>query len=172
MRPYKRIKTDMATEKRTAIYPGTFDPVTSGHLDVLHRALTLFDRVIVAVAKNAGKKPVFTAEERARLFAENVKDLKNVEVEAFDGLTIDFARAHRATAIIRGLRAVSDFEFEFQMAQMNRHLDNHVETVFLMTSHKHFFTSSTLIKQVAEFNAEGIRNLVPDNVIEALRSKL
>ncbi len=122
----------MMDKKRIAVYPGTFDPVTNGHLDVLHRALRLFDEVVVGVACNAGKKPLLDFRTRRKLFEENVADMPNVRVEAFDGLTVDFVRKHGAIAIIRGLRAVSDFEFEFQMAQMNRHLDDEVETVILM----------------------------------------
>ena len=134
--------------KRSAIYPGTFDPVTNGHLDVLRRASVLFDEVVVAVAQNAGKTPMFDSETRVRLIQENIGELKNVRVCYSDGLTVDFAKSLGAVAIIRGLRAVSDFEFEFQMAQMNRFLDSEIETIFLMPSHKYFYTSSTIIKQV------------------------
>lgn len=156
--------------KKIAVYPGTFDPVTNGHLDVLHRALRLFDEVVVAVARNAGKGPLLDFHTRKRLFEENLKGIKNVRVEAFDGLTVDFVRNTGASAIIRGLRAVSDFEFEFQMAQMNRHLDGEVETIFLMPSHKYFYLSSTLIKQVACYDVGRIGEFVPSNVLEALRS--
>ena len=156
-------------KKRIAIYPGTFDPVTNGHLDVLRRAAVLFDEVVVAVAKNAGKNPMFDAESRARLFAENVADMPNVRVVHFDGLTVDFARGLGACAIIRGLRAVSDFEFEFQMAQMNRFLDCGIETIFLMPSHKYFYTSSTIIKQVCEYSAERVAEFVPPNVLAVMR---
>lgn len=159
-------------EKKTAIYPGTFDPVTNGHIDVLRRAAKMFDEVIVAVAPNAGKGPLFDVDTRVRLFAENLADMPNVEVCKFDDLTVDFAREHNAVAIIRGLRAVSDFEFEFQLAQMNRHLDGDVETIFLMPSHKYFYTSSTIIKQVAAYAPERVREFVPRNVLdEMLRLK-
>ncbi len=159
-------------EKKTAIYPGTFDPVTNGHIDVLRRAAKMFDEVIVAVAPNAGKGPLFDVDTRVRLFAENLADMPNVEVCKFDDLTVDFARAHNAVAIIRGLRAVSDFEFEFQLAQMNRHLDGDVETIFLMPSHKYFYTSSTIIKQVAAYAPERVSEFVPRNVLdEMLRLK-
>ena len=159
-------------EKNTAIYPGTFDPVTNGHIDVLRRAAKMFDEVIVAVAPNAGKGPLFDVDTRVRLFAENLADMPNVEVRKFDDLTVDFAREHNAVAIIRGLRAVSDFEFEFQLAQMNRHLDGDVETIFLMPSHKYFYTSSTIIKQVAAYAPERVSEFVPQNVLdEMLRLK-
>ena len=158
-------------KKRIAVYPGTFDPVTNGHLDVLHRALRLFDEVVVGVACNAGKKPLLDFRTRRKLFEENVADMPNVRVEAFDGLTVDFVRKHGAIAIIRGLRAVSDFEFEFQMAQMNRHLDDEVETVILMPSHKYFYTSSTLIKQVAGYDVDRVSSFVPANVLAAFRER-
>ena len=155
-------------QKTIGIYPGTFDPVTNGHLDVLARALKLFDEIVVAVAPNAGKNPMFDAETRARLFRENTANMPNVRVEIFDGLTVDFTRSLGATSIIRGLRAVSDFEFEFQLAQMNRHLAGDVETIFLMPSHKYFYTSSTIIKQVAEYAPERIAEFVPENVLREL----
>lgn len=159
----------MADNKRIAVYPGTFDPVTNGHLDVLQRALRLFDEVVVAVARNAGKGPLLDFETRKRLFEENLADLPNARVEAFDGLTVDFVKDMGASAIIRGLRAVSDFEFEFQMAQMNRHLDGAVETIFLMPSHKYFYLSSTLIKQVACYDIDRIADFVPQNAAAAMR---
>ena len=118
----------------TAIYPGTFDPVTSGHLDILNRACHIFDKVIVGVAHNLQKKPLFSSQERVEMIANNMKDVEKVEVVSFDGLVVDFAREQGATVLIRGLRAVSDFEFEFQMTQMNRDLDNEIETIFLMPS--------------------------------------
>lgn len=161
----------MMDKKRIAVYPGTFDPVTNGHLDVLHRALRLFDEVVVGVARNAGKKPLLDFQTRRNLFEENVANMPNVRVEAFDGLTVDFVRKHGAIAIIRGLRAVSDFEFEFQMAQMNRHLDDEVETVILMPSHKYFYTSSTLIKQVAGYDVDRVSAFVPANVLAAFRER-
>ncbi|HXE43133.1 MAG TPA: pantetheine-phosphate adenylyltransferase, partial [Candidatus Baltobacteraceae bacterium] len=117
---------------RTAIYPGSFDPLTNGHLDVLQRATKLFHRVIVAVAKNESKSPLFTSAERVALIKEGVANLENVEVDAFEGLLVDYARKQKAQAIVRGLRAVSDFEFEFQMALMNRKLDENIETIFMM----------------------------------------
>ena len=155
----------------TAIYPGTFDPVTSGHIDILKRACHIFDKVIVAVAHNAQKKPLFTYQERMDLIAATISDLDTVEVTHFDGLVVDFARKQGATVLIRGLRAVSDFEFEFQMTQMNRDLDNEVETIFLMPSARYFFTSSTLMKQVSYYDPERISKFVPLNVAAALKRK-
>ena len=155
----------MQNNKRIAVYPGTFDPVTNGHLDVLHRALRLFDEVVVAVARNAGKGPLLDFQTRRRLFEENLAGIPGARVEAFDSLTVDFVRGFGACALIRGLRA---FEFEFQMAQMNRHLDSSVETIFLMPSHKYFYLSSTLIKQVACYDPARIAEFVPPNVLSVL----
>ena len=156
---------------KTAFYPGTFDPVTYGHLDILSRAGHLFDKVIAGIALNEPKNPIFPQEERMALLKENVKDLPNIEVVAFDGLTVDFAKKHNAQAIIRGLRAISDFEYEFQMALMNRHLNNEIETILLMPSHEHFYTSANLIRSVANFSPERIARFVPENVLEALKKK-
>lgn len=152
-----------------AIYPGTFDPVTFGHLDVLKRACRLFDKVIVALAINTTKAPIFSKEERLKLIEENVQQLPGVEAIFFDGLTVDLAVQYGAKAIIRGLRAVSDFEYEFQMAQMNRHLSQSVETIFLMPNQEYFYTNSRLIKSVAKFSCDRVSNFVPQNVLEALR---
>jgi pantetheine-phosphate adenylyltransferase len=151
------------------IYPGTFDPVTYGHLDVLARAARLFDRVTMAVAGNADKRPLFSAEARIGMIRPNIANLKNVEVRIFDGLLVDFALSMKATAIIRGLRALSDFEFEFNMALMNRHLQPAIETLFVMPRGAYSFTSSNLIKQVARYNGD-VSHFVPDNVGEALKS--
>lgn len=153
-----------------AIYPGTFDPITNGHLDVLNRACHLFDEVIIAVAHNERKKPIFTFEQRMELIQENVKHNKKVRVMDFNGLTTAFAKKVGAVAIIRGLRAVSDFEFEFQMAQMNRQLDGEIETIFLMPNQDYFYTSSHIIKEVARFNYEGVQRFVPQNVLKALKT--
>lgn len=153
-----------------AIYPGTFDPVTSGHLDILHRACHIFDKVIVGVAYNIPKKPLFTVEERVDLIADNL-DEPNLSVTSFDGLVVNFARSQNASVLIRGLRAVSDFEFEFQMTQMNRDLDPEIETIFLMPSARYFFTSSTLMKQVSFYDPEKIEKFVPLNVAAALKRK-
>jgi len=150
------------------IYPGTFDPVTYGHLDVLARAARLFERVTIAVAHNPDKAPLFSAGERVALIRPNITSLPNVDVMAFDGLLVDFALAQHATAIIRGLRALSDFEFEFNMALMNRHLQPAIETIFVMPRGAYSFTSSNLIKQVARYDGD-VSSFVPDNVGAALK---
>ena len=155
---------------KIAIYPGSFDPVTNGHLDVINRGRHIFDKVVVAVARNAAKDPLFTSQERVELIKENVKDRPNIEVIAFDGLIVDLAEQLNAVALIRGLRAVSDFEHEFQMAQMNRHLDDKIETIFLMPNERYFFTSSNLVKQVFKFT-DRERHLIPANVHAALSEK-
>lgn len=156
---------------KRAIYAGTFDPITRGHLDVLDRALQLFDEIIVAVAPNAAKGPIFTMAERLELIRGNIAADVAVSAEELTGLTVDFALAKGAVAIIRGLRAVSDFEYEFQMAQMNRHLDSSIETIFLMPSAEFFYTSSNLVKQVARLDTARISRFVPDNVMAALEKK-
>ena len=154
----------------TALYPGTFDPVTMGHLDVLSRASKLFDRVIVAVSGgNFSKNTTFDVESRVEMVRENLDSFSNATVESFEGLLVDYAKSKQATVLVRGLRAVSDFEYEFQMAQMNRHLDSELETIFLMPNEKYFYTSSQLIKQVHLFGDKET-DLVPENVLRALRS--
>jgi len=154
-----------------ALYPGTFDPVTYGHLDVLGRASKLFNQVIVAVASgNSAKSTLFSPQERVSMVNENLNDLENVSVQLFDGLLVEHARKNGATVLVRGLRVVSDFEYEFQMAQMNRHLDPGLETIFLMPSQKYFFTSSQLIKQVHRYGGQET-GLVPENVRLALKEK-
>lgn len=153
---------------RHCIYPGTFDPITYGHLDVLARAAKLFDRVTVAVAENAGKNPLFATRQRVALVAANVAALANVTVTSFGGLLVDFATAQQADAIIRGLRALSDFEFEFNMALMNRHLQPRLETIFVMPNEQFSYTSSSLVKQVAKFGGN-VDHFVPPDVALALR---
>jgi pantetheine-phosphate adenylyltransferase len=154
-----------------ALYPGTFDPVTLGHLDVLSRASRLFEKVIVAVASgNSAKSTMFSPEERVKMVRENITDFPNVTVELFDGLLVEHARQRGATVLVRGLRVISDFEYEFQMAQMNRHLDSSLETIFLMPSQKYFFTSSQLIKQVHRYGGQET-GLVPENVRLALKER-
>lgn len=156
---------------KTVLYPGTFDPVTNGHINVLKRACKLFDRVVIAVARNDGKGPLFTAEERKQLIEENIQKLDlSAEVITFDALTVNLARELGAIAIIRGIRAVSDFEFEFQMTQMNRHLDPELETIFLMPNEEYFYISSRLLRQVARYGGD-IKALAPANVIEALKNR-
>ncbi len=153
---------------RHCIYPGTFDPITYGHIDVLGRAARLFDRVTVAVADNPGKGPLFSAERRLELLRPNVVQFPNVVVSSFGGLLVDFAVAQKADAIIRGLRALSDFEFEFNMALMNRHLNSKVETLFVMPNEQFSYCSSTLVKQVAKYGGD-VSHFAPPNVASALR---
>jgi pantetheine-phosphate adenylyltransferase len=152
---------------RHCIYPGTFDPITYGHLDVLARAAKLFDRVTVAVAGSAGKAPLFTAEQRVGMIVPNVAAWPHVSVTTFSGLLVEFCMAQKADAIIRGLRALSDFEFEFNMALMNRHLEPDLETLFVMPNEQFSYTSSTLVKQVATFGGD-VTHFVPPNVGAAL----
>ena len=138
-----------------AMYPGTFDPITLGHEDLVRRATTLFDRVVVAIADNpAAKAPMFTTDERVAMAAGALADIPNVEVTGYQGLTVDFARENGLRVIIRGLRAVSDFEYEFQLANMNRHLSEEVETAFLTPTEKYTFISSTLVREVAELGGD------------------
>ena len=152
---------------RHCIYPGTFDPITYGHLDVLSRAAKLFDRVTVAIAENAGKSPLFSAVDRLAMVRPNVAQFPNVTVTTFNGLLVDFAVSQKADAIIRGLRALSDFEFEFNMALMNRHLEPRIETIFVMPNEQFSYTSSSLVKQVAKFGGD-IKHFVPPDVGDAL----
>lgn len=153
---------------RHCIYPGTFDPLTYGHLDVLERATHLFDKVTVAVSDNPAKGPSFSAEERLSLLLPNIKRFSNVEATTFSCLLVDFVKEKEACAIIRGLRAISDFEFEFNMALMNRHLDPRIETLFVMPNEEFSYTSSTLVKQVAKYGGD-VSHFVPPNVAEALK---
>jgi len=156
---------------RTALYPGSFDPLTNGHVDVIRRAARLFDRLVVAVGANPAKKPVFTVEERMQHLRATVGDLDGVEIAAFSGLLTQAVKRFGAVAVVRGLRAVSDFEWEFQMALMNRELDPACETIFLMPSPEYSFVSSTLIREIAALRGD-IRPFVPDVVAQALLSKL
>ncbi len=156
---------------RTAIYPGSFDPLTNGHLDVVQRAAKLFDTVIVAVAKNEGKHPLFTLEERVALVQQSVKKLPNVKVDSFDGLLVEYVVSKKARAIVRGLRAVSDFEFEFQLALMNRKLNENVETIFMMPKDTYTFLSSRIVKEIARLGGD-VRPFVPPPVQKALKQKL
>jgi len=158
---------------KSAIFPGSFDPVTNGHLDVIKRASRLFDKLIVSVAINESKHSMFTMDERQFLLKESCSNagVNNVEVVCFDGLLVDALKAFKATAVVRGLRALSDFEFEFQMALMNRELDEACETIFLMPSPEYSFTSSRMIKEIAKFNGN-ISAFVPPVVIKALMEKI
>jgi len=158
-----------AGRMKHCIYPGTFDPITNGHLDVLERASRLFDRVTVAVALATTKSPLFSADQRVALVKANIGKLTNVDVVSFDGLLVDFARQQKAHAIIRGLRALSDFEFEFNMALMNRHLEPNVETIFVMPNEAYSYTSSSLVKQIAKLGGD-IGHFVPANVAAALKA--
>jgi pantetheine-phosphate adenylyltransferase len=135
--------------KRNAVYPGTFDPITNGHQDLVRRAAGIFDHVVVAIAANPYKTPLFPLSKRVELARAVLAELSNVQVEGYDGLTVDFARQYQSAVIVRGLRAVSDFEFEFQLANMSRHLDRHFETVFLTPQEQFTFISSTLVREIA-----------------------
>ena len=156
--------------KRMAIYPGSFDPVTNGHLDIIERGLKLFDKIIVAILHNPSKNPLFSLEERVELLKESLKDLPNIEVDTFSGLLVDYASQKKANAILRGMRAVSDFEYEFQLALMNRRLNRKVETVFLMTGLRWIFTSSSIIKEAASFGGQ-VDHMVPPVVYKKLQEK-
>ncbi len=153
-----------------AIYPGTFDPFTNGHLSLVKRGLKLFGKIIIAVADNPAKNPLFTVEERISLISESVKHLDGVEVESFDGLLVDYAKSRNVEAVIRGLRAVSDFEYELQLALMNRKLNRELETVFLMPALRFIFLSSTIVKEAASFGGD-IESLVPSVIEKALKEK-
>ena len=155
---------------KIAVYPGSFDPITNGHLDVIERAAHMFDRVIVAVAHNPEKSPMFTPQERVELTRAAVRNLKNVDVQEFEGLLVKYARERGATVLVRGLRAVADFEFEFQMALMNRRLDASVETIFLMPKDEYTFISSRLVKEIAGLGGD-VSAFVPPDVQRALKQK-
>jgi len=155
---------------RIAIYPGTFDPMTNGHMSIIKRALQIFDKLIIAILYNPNKKPLFTIEERISLIEEVLKDTPNVEVDTFDGLLVDYAILKNSNVILRGLRALSDFEYEFQLALMNRKLCRDVQSIFLMTDYKWFYTSSTIIKEAAGLGGD-ISGLVPEIVEQKLIEK-
>ncbi|HET7623789.1 MAG TPA: pantetheine-phosphate adenylyltransferase [Verrucomicrobiae bacterium] len=156
---------------RIAIYPGSFDPLTNGHLDVIERAVKLFDRVVVAVARNESKQPLFTLDERLELVRNSIAHLPNVEADSFHGLLVDYVESRSAQAIVRGLRAISDFEFEFQLALMNRKLNERVETIFMMPKDTYTFLSSRIIKEIARFGGD-VSTFVPPHVQVALASRL
>jgi pantetheine-phosphate adenylyltransferase len=159
------------TDESIAVYPGTFDPITMGHLDIIHRGLNLFDKVIIAVAVNVAKQPLFSSEERLAMIRDCFPDTEQrIEVDTVEGLLVDYAFRKGARAIIRGLRAVSDFDYEFQLALMNRRIEREVETVFLMTGFRWIYISSTIIKEAARYGGD-VSGLVPDHVCEKLREK-
>jgi pantetheine-phosphate adenylyltransferase len=155
---------------RTAIYPGSFDPITNGHLDLVQRAAKLFDRVIVAVAENDGKKPLFTLPERVEMVKTSLQAIPGAEADSFDGLLVEYVDKQGGQAIIRGLRAVSDFEFEFQLALMNRKLNERVETIFMMPKDTYTFLSSRIVKEIARLGGD-VNCFVPEPVRVALRAK-
>ncbi len=153
-----------------AVYPGSFDPITNGHLDLIQRALKIFDHIIVAVATNAFKQSLFTIEERMEMIRESLKDHPQITIDSFEGLLVNYAKRQKARAILRGLRAVTDFEYEFQLAMMNRRLEPEVETVFLMTGLRWVFLSSSILKEAA-VHGGNIEGMVPEIVVQKLREK-
>jgi pantetheine-phosphate adenylyltransferase len=155
---------------KVAIYPGSFDPVTNGHIDIVERGLKLFDKLIVSILYNPSKDYLFTLEERVEMLKDSMKKMKNIEIDSFDGLLVDYAASRKAQAILRGLRAMSDFEYEFQMALMNRRLNREVQTVFLMTGLRWIFTSSSIIKEAVQFGGN-IEGMVPPLVQKKLMEK-
>jgi len=155
---------------KTAIYPGFFDPITNGHLSIVERALKVFDKLVIAILMNPHKSALFSVEERIYMIRQAVKGEPHIEVDAFDGLLVDYAVKKKSNVVIRGLRALSDFEYEFQMALMNRKLNRDIQSIFLMTDYKWFYTSSTIIKEAASFGGD-ISGLVPEVVNVALKEK-
>lgn len=156
---------------KTVLYPGSFDPVTNGHLDIIRRASKMFDEVTVGVLVNSQKSPMFTADERVALIQEAVRELPNVKVVQFGGLLVDYVKKEGITAIVKGLRAISDFEMELQMASMNKKLNDDAETIFMMTATEYSYLSSSLVKEVFKFGGE-IEGLVPDNVYQYMHEKI
>jgi len=159
----------MPTRKKIALYPGTFDPITNGHYDIIERALGLFDEIIIAVAISTDKKPMFTLNERIEMAKKATNHLSNVSVLGFDNLTVELAKTHEATILIRGLRAVSDFEYELQLGYLNNSLDDSIETVYLMPKLKHAFISSSSVRNLLKFNAK-TEHLLPSEVQEIIGS--
>jgi pantetheine-phosphate adenylyltransferase len=157
--------------KHVAVYPGTFDPVTNGHLDLVERSLRIFDELIVAIAENPKKEPLFSLAERIGMFREVTRGFRRVRIEGFDGLLVDYVKRKKASGIIRGLRAVSDFEYEMQMALMNRRLDHTIETVFLMPNEEYSFITSTIVREAASYGGD-VSSLVPKVVVGKLKKKL
>ena len=156
--------------QKIAIYPGSFDPITNGHIDIIERGLKLFDKIIVAVLHNAAKETLFSVEERLGMLETSLKKFSNIEIDTFDGLLVNYAVERKAQAILRGMRAVSDFDYEFQMALMNRRLNREVHTVFLMTGLRWIFTSSSIIKEAARFGGD-IKDMVPPEVNQKVIEK-
>ena len=158
-------------DPRVALYPGSFDPLTLGHVDIIERGSSLFDTIIVAVLKNVDKQPMFTVDERLEMIGETFKKVDNVEADSFSGLLVDYAAKRNATTIVRGIRAISDFEYEFQMALMNRRLAPTIETVFMMPAEEYSYVSSRLVKEVASLGGN-INGLVPDLVEKRLNERV
>ena len=156
---------------KIGIYPGSFDPVTLGHIDVIKRASALVDHLIIGVLKNSSKTPLFSAEERVELLKRTTQDIPNIEIESYDGLLVDFADSKNADVIVRGLRAVTDFEYELQLAQTNRKLNPKVDTVFLATSVEYAYLSSSIVREIARYNGN-IEKFVPENIIEDVYNKM
>jgi len=156
---------------RIAIYPGTFDPITNGHLSIVKRAVKIFDKLVIAILNNPQKRPLFTLDERIDMIGKAVKGLHNIEIDTFDGLVVDYAVKKKSNVILRGLRALSDFEYEFQMALINRKFNHDVQSIFLMTDYKWFYTSSTLIKEAAKLGGD-VTGLIPDFVDRRLKEKV
>ncbi|SFP04003.1 pantetheine-phosphate adenylyltransferase [Salibacterium halotolerans] len=154
----------------TAVYPGSFDPVTNGHLDIIERSAKVFNKVVVAVLHNRNKEPLFSVDERLTMLRESVEHIPNVEIDSFNGLLIDYVRQKQAKTIVRGLRAVSDFEYELQAASINRKLDPEIETFFMMTNNQYSYLSSSIVKEVAKYEAD-VKGLVPSPVDEYLYEK-
>ncbi|MGH2569082.1 MAG: pantetheine-phosphate adenylyltransferase [Bacteroidota bacterium] len=155
---------------KIAIYPGSFDPITNGHLDIVERAVNLFDKVIITLARNSTKNPLFTEDERVQLIRQSVKSYKQVEVDSFEGLLVDYCGKKKATAVVRGLRAISDFEYELQMALMNRKLNPDVQTVFLMPNEKYTYLNSSIVREIARLGGD-VSDFVPPVVKQALDRK-
>ena len=155
---------------RVAVYPGSFDPITNGHLDIIKRASRVYDKVVVGVLCNKSKSPLFTAEERVDMIKRVTKNLSNVEVDTFEGLLVDFAKSKGATVIVKGLRTVADFEYEFQMALLNKALNPEYETMFMMTDTKYSYISSSMVKELAGYNGD-LTGFVPCDIIETIKKK-
>lgn len=170
IRMEKRKKGEDEDMGKVAIYPGSFDPITYGHIDIVERALEIFDKVIIAIAENEEKRPLFSVEERLQMVKAFFKDTPKVIVDSFKGLLVDYVAKTNAIVILRGLRATSDFEYEFHMASMNRSLNTHLDTLFMMTSKDYFFVSSRTIKEVARLGG-GVEGLVPDLIVRRLKEK-